>query len=745
MTTGYTSQDAVAVRTVRRTCNLCEAGCGLEIDVKGDRVTAVRPDDDDPISRGYVCPKGLAIGEIQNDPDRLRRPLRRGEDGRFHEISWNDAFDLVGERLRTIRARDGADAIAVYFGNPLVHNLGGVLTIGALVAAIGTKNRMSASSQDTAPRFAASYYLYGNTWAIPVPDVDRTDYFLCIGANPAVSQGSFMAGPDVRSRIRRIRERGGKVVTVDPRRTETSKLSDEHVFIRPGTDAALLLAMAQVLVSERRVDVEALQRLGAGWAETEKRLDAFTPEAVAASTGIEPSVIRRLAVEFATAPTSVCYTRIGTCNSLYGTLGTYAGDLLNFVAGRLGAVGGAVFPEPALDIGSVATRLGINGHGRWRTRVRGLPETGCDLPAAALAEEIETPGRGRVRALVTVAGNPVLSTPNGRRLDRALESLDFYVAVDMYVNETTRHADVILPPCWALAESHMEPATPNTALYNAVRVSPPVVEKRSDERADWEILLVLAERMGGGPTGKRVLDRLLSFASRFGWKWDPLATADLMIRSGPRGDKFLPGWLRRALRKPEGLRMTRVLASEYGVDLGPLRPGVERRLAHSDRRVHLAERPVIEEIDRLAGSLASRPQEAGLLLVGRRDLRSNNSWMHNAPSLVSGRDRCVLFVHPDDARRAGLRDSEPAWLESRVGARAVPVRVTDEMMPGVVSLPHGWGHEGVSEWQKTASAHAGVSANDWTDDQLLERIVGQSVLNGVPVRLRPVSRADAAA
>ena len=445
-------------------------------------------------------------------------------------------------------------------------------------------------------------------------------------------------------------------------------------------------------------------------------------------TGVDAATIERLAIEFASVKSSVAYTRIGTCNSLYGTLGTYAGDLLNIVAGRLGERGGALFAEPAFDIGSVATRLGINGHARWHSRVRKLPEIGRDLPASVLAEEIETPGDGQIRALVTIAGNPVLSTPNGRRVERAIAGLDFHVAVDVYVNETTRHADVILPPAWALAEHHMEPLQPNTALHNVARMCEPVVDRGPNELADWEILLRLAESLGGGPTGIRGVDRVLRVAGKLGWRWNPVSAVDLFIRTGRRGDKFLP-W-------SKGLNVKRILAAPRGIDLGPLRPGAERRLFHADRRAHLAETPIVAEMDALAQALRTNRDAEDLLLVGRRDLRSNNSWMHNVPSLVSGRDRCVLYVHPEDARRAGLRDSEPALLESRVCSQRVPVRVTEEMMPGVVSLPHGWGHEGVGRWQATAAAHRGVSANDWTDDQVVERVVGQSVLNGVPVRLR---------
>ena len=723
--------------TVLRSCNLCEAGCGLKFEVEDNHIVAVEPDENDPQSHGYVCPKGMAIADIHHDPDRLRRPVRRGPDGRFHEISWDDAFTLVGSRLREIRARHGADAIAVYFGNPLVHSYSGIIMLGSLLNAIGTRNRTGAGSQDTSPRFAASYYLYGNTLVTPVPDIDRTDYFLCIGANPAVSQGSAMIAPNVRARIRAIRDRGGKFVTVDPRFTETSKLADEHVFIRPGGDAAFLLAMVHALVEADRIDRDALQRITTGWEEIERRLQAFTPERTERLTGIAPGVTRRLALEFADAKRGVVYTRVGTCNNAYGTLATWANDVLNIAAGRLGVEGGAMFPEPAID-GSQFVKLGgMNGHGRWRSRVRGLPETGCDLPASILAEEIETPGDGQVRAMVTVAGNPVLSTPNGRRLDRAMEQLEFVVAVDLYINETTRHADVILPPCWALAEDHSEPLSPGFSLRNTARWCPPVVRKDDGELADWEIMLRLAQELGGGPTGMKWIDRALGVASRFGWKYDPQQTLDMLLRIGPHGDRFLP-W-------SSGINLKKVQASPYGVDLGPARPGFRHRLQHKDGKIHLVAEPLMRALSELerelddhltASNLATNNLD--LLLIGRRELRTNNSWMHNVPALVSGRDRCVLYVHPQDAQRAGLRDSEPAMVESRVHSGVVPVRVTDEVMPGVVSLPHGWGHAASAEWQSVAGTHAGVSANDFTDDQRVESVVGQSILNGVPVRLRRV-------
>ncbi len=714
---------------VLRTCHLCSAGCGLSIEVENDRVVSVHPDRDDPITGGYVCPKGLAIAEIQNDPDRLRRPMRRAADGTFHEISWDEAFDLVGARLNAIRDEHSPDAIGVYFGNPLGHHYSAILMLGPLVKAIGTRNRMSSSSQDAAPRFGASCYLYGNTLIVPVPDLQRTDWFLCIGANPAVSQGSLMLVSDVKSQIRGIRERGGKVITVDPRSTETAKLADEHVFIRPGGDAAFLLAMLQVLIADDLVDSEAVEAIADGWPAVERLVAPFTPERVESLCGIRPDTVRRLARELAAAQRGVVYTRLGTCNNRWGTLATWANDLLNLATGNLGKAGGAMFPEPALDLARVAHRNGLSGHGRWHSRVRGLPEIQSDIPAAALAEEIETEGEGQIRALVTIAGNPVLSTPNGRRLDRALGQLDFMVSIDLYINETTRHADVILPPCWVLADDSTEALASGFALDNHVRWCPPVIERREDERSDWQIMLEITKRMGGGPLGIGALDRLLERVESLGWSFEPEWLLNLILRVGPHGDRFRP-WR-------DGINLEKIKAEDYGIHLGPAREGVLHRVFHEDGRVHLEAPPITDSLEALAKELDREHSPDQLLMIGRRHLRSCNSWMHNLPSLVAGRDRCVLFVNPIDAQRAGLRDSQPALLSSRVFSGEVAVRVTDELMPGVVSLPHGWGHAAIAPWQSVAGQHAGVSANDWSDEEQVEDVVGQSILNGVPVTLAP--------
>jgi anaerobic selenocysteine-containing dehydrogenase len=698
------------------------------MEVEADRVVSVRPDYDDPFSQGYVCPKGMAIGEIHDDPDRIRQPMRRLADGQFEAISWADAFELVESKLKGIRAKHGPDSIAVYYGNPLGHSYSGIIMVDPLVKAIGTRNRTGASSQDTAPRFAASYYLYGNTIVIPTPDIENTDWFLCVGANPVVSQGSAMVAPNVKAKLKAIRERGGKVITVDPRFTETAKLADEHVSIRPGGDAALLLAMLHVLIEEDLVDRRAVAETATGWEHVCNMVQAFTPERVEAQTTIAAETTRRLARELAEAERGVVYTRLGVCNNRWGTLATWANDVINLAAGRLGKRGGWMFAEPILDTAKIVELGGMSGHGRWKSRVRGLPETQCDLPASMLAEEIETPGAGQIRAMITIAGNPVLSTPNGPRLSRAMEKLEFMVSIDLYVNETTRHADLILPPCWQLAEDHAEALTSAFGLRTRMRWCPPVVEKRADEKADWEIMLEITRRMGGGPTAIKPVDRVMALAERIGvWRFDPQTALDLLIRIGPHGDRFVP-W-------SKGLSLAKIKALPYGADLGPAREGVAHRIAYEDKRMHLQAAPIDASIDALERELRQPRDAQELLMIGRRELRSNNSWMHNVESLVAGKQRCVLYVNPIDAERAGLRDSEPAHLQSRVFSGEVPVRVTDEIMPGVVSLPHGWGHADSARWQSVAGRHAGVSANDWSDDQTLEDVVGQSILNGVPVKL----------
>lgn len=713
-------------------CPLCEAGCGLLVEVEGGRPVGVRPHDADSFSAGYVCPKGLEILNLDADPDRIRTPLAKNADGTFSPIGWDDAFRLAGDRLGAIRATHGADANAVYFGTVGVHKHGPGLVRGALIAALGTKNVYGASSQDTGARFVTCHAMYGSAFSIAVPDLERTDYLMCIGANPLASNGSLMTAPDVRGRLRAILDRGGRIVVVDPRRTETAKMASEHVSIVPGTDAAFLFAMLKVLVDQGRVRRDRLAAQGSGFEAIEARLDALSPERVAAFTGIEASTIERLAVELADAPTSVVYSRMGPGNAEHSTASCYAVELLNAALGRLDVPGGAMFPTPAIDLTRLARLTKADGFGRYTSRVRSLPEVVGELPSTTLADEIETEGEGQVRGLVTFAGNPVQSVPNGRRIARALEGLEFMVSIDIYLNETTRHADLVLPPAPALADDHVDLFFGNMRVRNGVRWVPEVIERGPDERLDWEILSELTRRLGGGPTAMPAVDKALA---ALGIEVTPDAVAQLALRTGPYGDRFLP--FLPFGRFGKGLNKKKLLATPGGVDLGPLVPSLDRRVFHSGG-VRFAPPPLLEAVDAVAAAIVAEPAGA-LRLIGRRHLRSNNSWMHNLPGLVSGRPRDGLLVHPDDAARLGLADGARARMRSRIHAGEVRVQISDEVRPGVVSLPHGYGHGELSDHQKVAGALEGVCANDWIDDAAVEPLSGQSILNGVRVELEAIA------
>ena len=701
--------------TVYRSCPLCEATCGLAITIDGDRVVSVRGDDDDPFSKGYVCPKGAALADLHHDPDRLRRPVVR-DGGGWRELDWDAAFDLVARRLGEVRAAHGRDAIGVYQGNPTVHNLG-LMTYGQLlVASLGTRNRFSATSLDQLPHMLAALLMFGNQILMPVPDIDRCDLFICLGANPLASNGSIMTAPDVNGRLKAIQARGGRVIVVDPRRTETADKADRHVFIRPGTDAVLLLAMIDALFTE---DLVKLGRLPAtGVAELRRLAAAWRPERAAPITGIAAADIRDLARALANTPRAVLYGRIGVCTQEFGGLAAWLCYAINALTGHLDEPGGLMFTTPAIDPLRLASLVGFDGgFARWRSRVGDKPEFGGDLPMAVLAEEIETPGPGQLRALITIAGNPVLSAPGGPRLERAIGKLDFMVAIDPYINATTRLAHVILPPVSPLERSHYDAALNAFAVRNVAKYSPPTFERPAHARHDWEICIALWQRLAAvsrlGPAGRlagRLIERALG-------KLGPEPIVDLALRTGPHR-----------------LSLRRLRAAPHGLDLGPLERRLPGRLATSDGKLHLAPREYLADLGRLTARHVA-PRTGGLVLIGRRHLRSNNSWMHNSERLVKGPARCTLLIHPDDAAARGLSDGGVAKVSTARGAIELPVEVTDTMMRGVVSVPHGWGHGRSGIRLRVASATPGESINDIIDPAVIDELSGTSALTGQPVEV----------
>ena len=711
------------VRVAHKTCNLCEAACGLRIEVEAGRVVRIRPDPDDPLSRGAICSKAFGLKEVQEDPDRLRQPMRRTARG-FEPVSWEVALGETARRLAEIQVRDGNDAVATYLGNPGAHCFGIIMYVSALNAALASRNRYSASSLDQNPKHASSILLYGNFLQIPVPDVDRTDFLLVLGANPVVSNGSLMTAPGFRQRLRALRERGGKLVVVDPRRSETAALADAHYFIRPGADALLLSALIQVILAEKLGRESHLASWIDGRNELVEALAPFSPEAVAADVGIDAPAVRQLARDFAAAPSAACYGRVGTCTQAYGTLNSWLVDVLNLVTGNLDRAGGLMFPTPAADLADLAERRRSTGKFElWRTRVRGAPAFNGEQPAACLAEEILEPGPGQVRAMLTVAGNPCLSAPNGRALERAFASLEFYAAVDFYVNETTRHADIILPPTWSLEHDNYEILFHAFAVRNTARYSPVVLEPQPGQRHDWQILSELTLRIAEHKQTSRLARAGLRAARRL--VPGPRRVLDWLLRLGPYGDGFRP-WRR-------GLRLRDLEAQPSGVDLGPLVPRLARLLEKSGRRLDLAPARVLAELRRLRDDGVPRARAGELLLIGRRDPRSNNSWFHNIASSTTGLERCTLYMNPTDAALRGLSDGASARIRSRVGEVVAPVELSTDLLAGVVSLPHGWGHRGAGLQMRVASEHAGVNCNDLTDDGVLEPVVGNAVFNGVPV------------
>ncbi len=739
----------MADRVSWRVCPLCEATCGLEIRTRGREVVGIRGDEADPFSRGFICPKGYALKELDADPDRLRTPLVR-QGGVLAPATWEEAFAEVERRLVPILQAHGRDAVGVYVGNPTAHNMALSMYGPVLLRALGTRNFFSASTVDQMPKHVAAGLMFGTMLSIPVPDLDRAQYLLVLGANPLVSNGSLMTVPDVPARLRAIRERGGKVVVVDPRRTRTAAEASEHHFIRPGTDAHLLFAIVHTLFADGLVRLGGLAPHVAGVEAVEALARPFTPEAAAARTGIPAPVIRRLARKLAESERAAVYARIGTCTQDFGTLASWLVDVVNVLTGHLDEPGGAMFTRPAT--GSPHTR-GVPGRGkgvrlgRRASRVRQAPEVFGELPAACLAEEIDTPGDGRIRALVTVAGNPVLSTPNGARLERALGGLEFMLSLDIYLNETTRHADVILPGLSALEQSHYDVVLRQLAIRNVATYSPPVFAAPAGHPPEWETLLRLAgivagqgaaadpaalddlvmlqrvEHEVGSPAspihGRDPAEILAALAPRRG----PERLLDLMLRIGPWGDGFGA--------RPDGLTLAVLEANPHGVDLGPLAPRIPEVLRTPSGRIELAPEPLVADVARLRADL-DRPAPA-MVLIGRRDLRSNNSWMHNLPVLVKGRPRCTAQMHPTDAARLGLVDGALARVASRVGAVEVPVELTDAIMPGVVSIPHGWGHDRPGTATRVAAAHAGVNSNLLADELALDPLSGDAVLNGIPV------------
>lgn len=689
-----------------RTCNICEAMCGLEIKHQGPEILSIKADQDDPFSLGHICPKAVALQDFYTDGDRLKTPIRRTGNG-WQSISWEDAFRDIAIRFREIQQTHGKDAVATYLGNPNAHNFGNAIMLPGFFKALGSNNRFSSASADQLPHHVAANYMLGAGMLIPIPDIDHTDFMLIIGANPIVSNGSLMTAPGVGKRLKAIQARGGRIVVIDPRRTETAKKADQHLFIRPETDALLMLAMIHTLFDEALINLGQLHDMIDGLESLEQAVKSFAPEAVSDRCGIRSDDIRQLTRDFCSADSAVCYSRMGASTQSFGGLCQWLTNALNILTGNFDARGGAMFPQPAFDL--VRNRRGKpSSYGRYQSRVRGLPYFNNEFPVATLADEILTPGDGQIRGLISIAGNPVLSSPDGARLDKAFESLDFMVAVDIYLNETTRHADIILPSTTGLEVAHYDVFFNAFAVRNTAKFSPPMFEKTEQQKHDWEILRDLSLALTGGE--------------------DNGITPEHMLDAG----------LRQGVYGEQGMSLEMLKKNPHGVDLGPLQPCLKQRIQTEDGRIKLAPSIYLDDLKRLDQFDPTNQADQGnypFTMISRRLPRSHNTWTQNSYRLVKGKNPCTVQLHPSDAEQLGLEDGQSARVSSSVGAIELPVAIDEDLMPGVVSIPQGWGHNRANTKMAVAERQPGVSLNDITDSARVDSLTGNAAFNGVPVAI----------
>ena len=701
------------------TCPLCESECGIEVTVENNQIVSIRGDKDNPFSKGSICPKAVSLIDLYNDPDRLKYPVRRTEKG-WEKIEWKDAFDEIGEKINDIRRRHGKDAVALFLGNPNVHYHGNLLYLGFLMRALRTKNRYSSSSLDQLPLMMACYMMFGHQFLFPIPDIDRTDYFIIIGGNPAVSGGSIMTTGGAIQRIKNIRQRNGTVVVIDPVFTKTAALANRHYFIRPGTDAFLVAAMVNTLFEEGLCKPGRLDAFLDGAEDVREAMKPFTAEKVSAITGIEACDIRTLTREFCKAQKAVCYGRVGTCVQEHGALATWLIIVFNILTGNLDRPGGSMFTKPALDLVGFTAQAGEKGwFGRHRTRVSNLPDFGGDFPVVALAEEIITPGEGKIRALISIAGNPVISAPNGRLMDEALGQLDYMVAIDWYINETSRHANIILPPTTILEHHNFTMMTNLAGVRNFAAYTKPVFAKEPGTRHNWEIILELTARFIANP--------LLRFAVRL---LKPELILNFLLRFGPHGSG-LKFWR-------SGLTLAKVAKAKHGIDLGPLVECLPERLFTKDKRIKLAPEMLTKALNELKAVISAdahqQPDGFNLLLISRRNLLSNNSWFHNFRRMHTSANRCTLQIHPSDAQVKQIKSGDMVRVVSKTGNIPLEAEVTDSVMPGVVCIPHGWGHNLPGVKLGVALENPGVNINDIIDNRRFD-LSGTAVFSGVPVRI----------
>ncbi len=691
-----------------RTCNLCEAMCGLEITYKEKKVISIVGDKKDPLSKGFICPKSQALKDLYEDKDRLRQPLRRTKKG-WEEISWEEAFDEVEIQIKKIQEKYGNNSVATYQGNPNVHNLGAMLYGAPFLKSLKTKQKYSATSVDQLPHHIASLKMFGHQMLIPIPDIERTDYLLILGANPGASNGSLLTAPGFSQKIKNIQKRGGKVINIDPRYTETSKISSQHYYINPGKDALFLLSLLHVIFQHGIREETHLSDHLKGLEEIKKIVKQYEPQKTAHLIGIESAEIQKIALEFLNSETAVCYGRMGVSTQEYGGICQWLINVLNIVTNNMDKVGGAMFTKPAIDLVFMSGAQGkVGNFDRYRSRVHNLPEYSGELPVATLADEILTEGVGQIKMFICTAGNPVLSTPNGKKLEKALEELEFMVSIDIYLNETSKYANIILPSTNGLETLHYDLVFHQLAIRNTAKISEILFEKNENQKHDWQILNELTERI----TGKKNIST-------------PEMMLDHMFQFSPYNE--------------ENLSVKKLREYPNGIDLGALQPLLTKRIFTLDKKINISPKIFIDDLKRLGKEFFRDNNEEKtnypFALIGRRHLRNNNSWMHNSKLLMKGKNRCTVLMNSKDAQNLSILNHQKVKLTSNVGSIILPVEISDEMKEGVLSIPHGFGHNRGGTKIKLAEKNAGESINDLTDDFKIDQLTGNANFSGTRVKV----------
>lgn len=708
-----------------RTCTLCEAMCGIKIELDGEKILSIKGDKEDSFSQGHICPKAIGLQDLYNDKDRLTMPVKKVE-GEWVEISWKAAFKEVAKNLKSIQSKHGKNAVGVYLGNPTVHNVEAMINGPAFFNLLKTRNRYAATSVDQLPHHLAAMLMFGHPLLIPIPDIDHTDYMVILGANPVVSNGSIMTAPNVKKRLKAIQKRGGQFITIDPRFTETSAIADQHLFIKPGTDAYLVMAMINILFEKGLVESKKLASHIEGVETVQTLVKDYTAESVAEKTGISSENIEKLVEEFCQADSALLYARIGVSTHEFGSLVNWLTCVFNILTGNMDSQGGMMFPNPAIDLVGFK-KPKVKKFGRFHSRISQYPETIGELPVVALAEEILTEGKDQIKAMVVAAGNPLLSTPNNKLLTKAFKTLDFMLSVDFYINETSRHANVILPPPTPLERPHYDLIFNHLAVRNHAKYSEALFDKKAGSLSESEIYWGLTQAMA--PKGLKAQSKTWMRLQVMKW----LGTKGVInkgLKAGPYGKQ------KNSLVK--NLDIKQLMKHDHGLDLGELTPCFPEKILTKNGKINLAPKEFVDDLVRLEKHLSNKPNPQSMLLIGRRDARTCNSWMHNSYRLVKGKERCVAHINQLDAENLKIVNGQLIKVNSRVGEIKIPVEITETIMPGVISIPHGWGHGQEGTKMSIANAHSGVSINELTDEKFVDELTGNAALNGVPVEVASI-------